>query len=73
MEGGAVRFRPIQPVGAGGGGGGVNVSFRPIQSMRCRALVGFNQWTVHAVRFQPIQPVGVRMCVNKGGVGGGID
>ena len=42
----AVRFRPIQPVGGGGGccplsadstngGGGADVSFRPIQSMRC--------------------------------------
>ena len=41
--GGAARFRPIQPVGGEGGGcplsavggGGADVSFRPIQSMRC--------------------------------------
>ena len=44
--GSAVHFRPIQPVGGrgccplsadstNGGGGGADVSFRPIQSMRC--------------------------------------
>ena len=31
MGGGAVRFRPIQRAGGGGGGGGGAVRFQPIQ------------------------------------------
>ena len=68
--GGAVRFRPIQPVvEGGGGGGGADVSFRPILSMR-------------SLRSRQIQPVDGGCCpltansasggahdVNRGGGG----
>ena len=67
--GGAVHFRPIQPMG---GGGGADVSFRPIQSMRCPCS-------------RQIQPVdggccplsansasgGAHVCKQGGGGGGG--